>query len=72
MLLDKCKLCIEQVKNVIPMTILGFPSSSGLESCHDYVMLRPRYVECILGNAVLDFPLTAMTRIRSEAYNKLG
>jgi hypothetical protein len=22
---DKCKLCIEQVKNMIPMTILGFP-----------------------------------------------
>ena len=32
---------LEQVKIMIPMTILGFPLSSGLESCHDYVMFRP-------------------------------
>jgi hypothetical protein len=52
------------------MTIFGFPKSSGLESCHEYVMFRPRCVERILGNAVLGFPLTAMTRVGSEAYNK--
>jgi hypothetical protein len=35
---------------------LRFPLIVRLGTCHDYVMFRPRYVELILGNVVLDSP----------------
>ena len=32
------------IHEVMPMTVLEFPRSSGLGSCLEYVMIRPRYV----------------------------
>ena len=55
-LLETSYYALEQIEKDMPMTILGFPYSSGLEPRHDYVRIRPRYVERILGIAVLDSP----------------
>jgi hypothetical protein len=71
MLHDKYKAWIRASKEYDTDDDLRFPLIVRFRLVSRYVMFKPQYVECILGNAVLDFPSTAMTRIGSEAYNKL-
>jgi len=56
----------------IPLTTLGFPQSSGLGSCHEFVMLG---LDASSGSwhSGLRSPFAAMTRIciRQDLYDKL-